>query len=330
MSSVFGNKIRVSIFGESHGTAIGMVLDGVPAGKPIDMEKLQAFLDRRAPGRNRFSTSRKEADRPEFLSGILKGVTTGSPISAIIRNTNTRSGDYSQMADIPRPGHADFTARQKYGGHEDVRGGGHFSGRLTACLCIAGGICLQLLADQGVHVSAKIIEIGGNAEDPFAEIDKAKAEKDSVGGIIRCIAEGVPAGIGSPMFDGVENRIAQCVFGIPAVKGIEFGSGFAGSRMRGSQNNDPFAFVDGEIRTLSNHHGGALGGITSGMPIVFQVAVKPTPSIGREQQSISYSQKENVTMRVEGRHDPCIVPRAVPCVEAACAIALYDMILGIQ
>lgn len=326
MSSIFGNTIRVSIFGESHGPAIGVSIDGVPAGEAIDMEVLQAFLDRRAPGRDRYSTPRKESDQPEFLSGVLNGRTTGSPIAAIIRNRNTRSGDYSQMQDVPRPGHADYTARIRYGGYEDVRGGGHFSGRLTAPLCIAGGIFLQILHRQGIHIQAEILEIGGNREDPYGEIDRARAEEDSVGGIIQCTAEGVPAGIGAPMFDGVENRISQCVFGIPAVKGIEFGSGFAGSRMRGSENNDPYGFVDGESKALSNHHGGALGGITSGMPIVFRVAVKPTPSIGKEQQSIRYSQKENVKMRVKGRHDPCIVPRALPCVEAACAIALYDMI----
>ena len=326
MSSIFGNNIKVSVFGESHGPAIGVTIDGIPAGKTIDMDKLMSFLARRAPGNSKYSTRRKEPDRPEFLSGIRDGVTEGSPITAIIRNLDSHSGDYSGINDIPRPGHADFTAHVKHHGYEDYRGGGHSSGRLTAPLCIAGGICRQLLEEQGIQIKGSIDEIHGNSEDPLGEIDRVLGENDSVGGIVKCIATGVPAGIGDPIFDGAENRIAACVFGIPAVKGIEFGNGFGAARLKGSENKDSFQYEDGEIRTATNNHGGILGGITSGMPLEFRVAFKPTPSIGIVQDSVSLSKEENVKLTIRGRHDPCIVPRAVPCVEAACAIALYDMI----
>ena len=328
MASEFGKNIRVSIFGESHGAAIGVSIDGMPAGVSVDMERLQHFLDRRAPGRSRFTTARREEDRPEFLCGIRGGVTCGTPITAIIRNRDTRSRDYSQMENIPRPGHADYAARMRYGGNEDCRGGGHFSGRLTAPLCVAGGIFLQALEAEGITVRARILEIGGNTEDPRGEIEKAMAEKDSVGGIIECVVNGMPPGIGDPIYDGLENRISLAVFGIPAVKGIEFGSGFEAARLRGSENNDAFYFDGRTVKTRTNNHGGILGGISSGMPIVFRVAVKPTPSIGKEQDSIRYDTGENVKMTVQGRHDPCIVPRAVPCVEAAAAMAIYDLMAG--
>ena len=328
MASEFGKNIRVSIFGESHGAAIGVSIDGMPAGVSVDMERLQHFLDRRAPGRSRFTTARREEDRPEFLCGIRGGVTCGTPITAIIRNRDTRSGDYSQMENIPRPGHADYAARMRYGGNEDCRGGGHFSGRLTAPLCVAGGIFLQALEAEGITVRARILEIGGNTKDPRGEIEKAMAEKDSVGGIIECVVNGMPPGIGDPIYDGLENRISLAVFGIPAVKGIEFGRGFEAARLRGSENNDAFYFDGGTVKTRTNNHGGILGGISSGMPIVFRVAVKPTPSIGKEQDSIRYDTGENVKMTVQGRHDPCIVPRAVPCVEAAAAMAIYDLMAG--
>lgn len=328
MASEFGKNIRVSIFGESHGAAIGVSIDGMPAGVSVDMERLQHFLDRRAPGRSRFTTARREEDRPEFLCGIRGGVTCGTPITAIIRNRDTRSRDYSQMENIPRPGHADYAARMRYGGNEDCRGGGHFSGRLTAPLCVAGGIFLQALEAEGITVRARILEIGGNTEDPRGEIEKAMAEKDSVGGIIECVVNGMPPGIGDPIYDGLENRISLAVFGIPAVKGIEFGRGFEAARLRGSENNDAFYFDGGTIKTRTNNHGGILGGISSGMPIVFRVAIKPTPSIGKEQDSIRYDTGENVKMTVQGRHDPCIVPRAVPCVEAAAAMAIYDLMAG--
>lgn len=325
MSSTYGNKIKISIFGQSHSEAIGVTIDGLPAGISIDMEELQRFMNRRAPGQSKYTTPRKEADRPEFLSGLVGNMTCGAPLSAIIRNTNTRSGDYDNIRDIPRPGHADFTAHLKYGGYEDVSGGGHFSGRLTAPLCIAGGIIKQILAADGIAVEASIAEIGGNAEAPFAAVEEARVCGDSVGGIISCKITGLPPGIGDPMFDGLENRIAQAVFGIPAVKGIEFGRGFEAARLRGSENNDEFYYDGNQVKTRTNNHGGILGGISSGMPVTFRVAVKPTPSISIEQHSISYSKGEDAVLAVKGRHDPCIVPRAVPCVEAAAAIAVYDL-----
>ena len=328
MSSTYGNHVKISIFGQSHSEAIGVVIDGQPAGHAIDMEKLQGFLNRRAPGQSKYTTSRKEADEPEFLSGLVGNVTCGAPLCAIIRNTNTRSGDYDNIRDIPRPGHADFVAHVKYAGYEDVSGGGHFSGRLTAPLCIAGGIILQLLEKEGIEIESSIKEIGGNAEDPFQAIEAARAEGDSVGGIISCRITGLPAGIGGPMFDGVENKVAQAVFSIPAVKGIEFGRGFDAARIRGSENNDEYYFDGDTVKTRTNNHGGILGGITSGMPVDFQVAIKPTPSISIEQNSISYSKGEDAKLAVRGRHDPCIVPRAIPCVEAAAAIAIYDLIRG--
>ena len=357
MSSTFDSNLRISIFGQSHSGGIGCVIDGLPAGERIDMDRLSAFLSRRAPGKNAWSTPRKEADLPEILSGLVDGTTCGSPLSAIIRNTNTRSQDYAQLRDIPRPGHADYTAHIRYGGHQDVAGGGHFSGRLTAPLCIAGGICKQILEKRGIFIGAHILRIQDETDAPFqavnltkeallapggkefpvnddasasnmrSAIQAAREAGDSLGGVIECAAIGVPAGIGDPMFDGMENRIARIVFAIPAVKGVEFGAGFEVARMTGSKNNDPY-FMDGEtVRTRTNNAGGILGGITSGMPIIFRAAVKPTPSIALQQDSISLSRRENAILAVRGRHDPCIVPRAVPVMEAAMAIAILDALL---
>lgn len=350
MSSSFGENIRVSIFGQSHSDAIGVTVDGLPAGEKIDLAQLQRFLDRRAPGRNDYSTARREADVPEILCGLKDGLTCGAPLTAIIRNGDVRSLDYEALRTTPRPGHADFTAQVKYGGAQDAAGGGHFSGRLTAPLCIAGGICLQLLAREGITVISRIASIAGVAdegeltgstaekdfpvvsdvrgEEMRAAIEAARTEGDSVGGVIECAVLGVPAGLGDPMFDGMENRIATIVFGIPAVKGIEFGAGFAAAAMRGSENNDAFALQDGRVVTKTNHCGGILGGISTGMPISFRAAVKPTPSIAREQESVDLDMMQIVKLRVGGRHDPCIVPRAVPCVEAAAAIAVYDALLS--
>lgn len=325
MSSTYGNNVKISIFGQSHSEAIGVTIDGLPAGFPIDMGKLQVFMNRRAPGQSKYTTPRKEADMPAFLSGLVGNVTCGAPLTAVIKNTNTRSADYDNIRDIPRPGHADFTAHVKYGGFEDVSGGGHFSGRLTAPLCIAGGIIKQLLESRGIEITTSIREIGGNVEDPFSAIEEASRLGDSVGGIIECTVSGLPAGIGEPMFEGLENKIAQAVFAVPAVKGIEFGRGFEAARLCGSENNDEFYFDGDEVKTRTNNHGGILGGISSGMPVVFRAAIKPTPSISIEQNSISYSKKENAVLSVKGRHDPCIVPRAVPCIEAAAAIAIYDL-----
>jgi len=330
MSSTYGNNIKLSIFGQSHGKAIGMTLDGIPAGLPVDMQALQSFLNRRAPGHQEYATARKEADQPEFLSGILDGFTCGAPIAAVIYNQNTRSGDYSNLKDCPRPGHADYAAQMKYKGYQDVAGGGHFSGRLTAPLCIAGGIVLQILAQKGVSVQARAERIGGETdpERQCAAILAAKAAGDSVGGVIAAEVRGLPVGVGDPMFGGLENRIAQVVFGIPAVKGIEFGDGFAASEQKGSENNDPYRMVDGKVKPVTNHAGGILGGLSTGEPITFRVAIKPTSSIAIEQDSVNLQTGENARLRVHGRHDPCIVPRAVPCVEAAAALAVYDAYLA--
>lgn len=355
MSSIYYGQLTVSLFGQSHAPGIGVTVDGLPAGEAIDLEELQAFLNRRAPGRGPWATTRKEEDRPEILSGLAGGYTCGAPLAALIRNTNTRSGDYDNLRDIPRPGHADYTAQVKYGGFQDVAGGGHFSGRLTAPLCIAGGICKQILARKGIYVGAHIAAVGGIPDqgydpvnldretllapggrdfpvlDPDAgarmqgAIAQAKEDLDSLGGLVECAVIGLPAGLGDPMLDGMENRIARLAFAIPAVKGVAFGAGFAVADRRGSQNNDPFYFDEaGQVRTRTNHAGGILGGITNGMPLVFQAAVKPTPSIGQPQESVSLSRGENTTLVIHGRHDPCIVPRAVPCLEAAAAIAVYD------
>jgi len=353
MSSTYGEKLKLSIFGQSHGPAIGMTLDGIPAGLPVNFEVLNAFMARRAPGQGGFATPRKEADQPEFLSGLVDGFTCGAPLSAIIRNTNTRSGDYSNLKDCPRPGHADYPAQIKYRGFQDVAGGGHFSGRLTAPLCIAGGLCKQWLSNIGIEIGAHIRSISGVADTSFdwvspdisavqlgfpvlnpeagnamlAKIEKAKADGDSVGGTIECAITGLPAGLGEPMFGGMESKLAQILYGVPAVKGLTFGSGFSGSNLRGSQNNDPYTVIGNRIQTLSNNAGGILGGITTGMPLIFEVAVKPTPSISRPQRSVSLEQMAEQELSVQGRHDPCIVPRAVPVIEAAAAIAIFDICL---
>ena len=354
MSSTYGEHLKLSIFGQSHGPAIGMTLDGIPAGLPVDTEKLQVFLNRRAPGHSDLATPRREEDRPEFLGGLLDGYTCGAPIAAVIYNKNTRSGDYANLKDSPRPGHADYTAQIKHGGFQDTAGGGHFSGRLTAPLCIAGGLCKQWLEEMGIRIAAQISMIGTVDDDPLdmvsPQIDRldpefpvlnpktasqmqdliryAKEKGDSVGGVITCAITGLPAGLGEPMFGGVESRIAQIVYGIPAVKEVSFGDGGYCSVLYGSQINDAFTIENGIIRTVTNHCGGILGGITNGMPVIFSAAFKPTPSISRPQQSVSLSAEEITTLEIKGRHDPCIVPRAVPVVEAAAAIAIYDLILG--
>ena len=348
MSSSFsGRRLHLSVFGQSHSEAIGMTLEGLPAGIPVDTEELQRFLARRAPGQNDWSTPRREADCPEFLCGLKDGFTCGTPITAILRNNNTKSRDYDQFKTLPRPGHADYTAEIKYHGYQDYAGGGHFSGRLTAPLCIAGGILLQELKRHGITIDARIISVGnvrdntpftsGVAGKPFPVSDdeageamrrviaEAKADGDSVGGIVECIIRNLPAGLGEPMFDGLENQISRIVFAVPAVKGIEFGSGFSAAAMRGSENNDAFCAEDAQIRTVTNHAGGILGGISNGMPVVFRAAFKPTPSISKPQQSVNLQTLQEQTLCITGRHDPCIVPRAVPVMEAAAAIAVYDL-----
>lgn len=355
MASIFGKRIQVSVWGQSHSPAIGVTVDGLPAGETVDTEELQAFLNRRAPGQADYATPRKEEDRPEFVSGLVDHVTCGAPLTAVIRNTNTKPQHYGNLRDVPRPGHGDYAIGQKFHGFQDVSGGGHTSGRLTAPICIAGGICMQILARRGIEVRAHIASLGGvtdtvpdycsrkplpklsagefpvispeAGEAMHAAILKAKGRADSVGGVIECLVTGVPAGLGAPMFDGVENRLAAALFGIPAVKGVEFGNGFAAAELLGSENNDPFTVENGQIRTTANRHGGILGGVTSGMPVVFRVAVKPTPSIGQPQQSVRLSTGVEEELVIHGRHDPCIVPRAVPVVEAVAAIVMLDFLM---
>ncbi|MBE6688621.1 MAG: chorismate synthase [Ruminococcaceae bacterium] len=353
--NTYGTKLKISIFGQSHSDAIGVSIDGLPAGFSIDTNALAAFTARRAPGQDKLSTTRKEADIPEIISGIADGKTCGAPLCAIIKNGDCRSRDYDKLKKVPRPGHADYAAYIKFGGCNDIRGGGQFSGRLTAPLCIAGGIALQILDSMGIKIAAHIYEIAGIKDTPFDPVNvcgndfsrigsfpvlngdagekmaqavlEAKKDGDSVGGIIECAVIGLEAGYGSPMFEGVENVISQAVFAIPAVKGIEFGAGFEVARMRGSQNNDSFITDGVTVHTKTNNSGGILGGITTGMPIIFRAAFKPTPSIALQQKSVNMEELNNCNLIVEGRHDPCVVPRAVVAVEAATAVAVLDMIL---
>jgi len=349
MKSSFGKHCRVTVFGGSHEDKIGVVLEGFPQGFEPDLAELQRFMDRRAPGNSPFATSRKEPDAVE--------VESENPWTLIIRNTNVRSDDYAQLKQVPRPGHADYTASVKYGDGLEMSGGGPFSGRMTAPLCIAGGLSMQVLARHGIRIGAHISSIGDANDTYFDPADiperllqalsasdfpvispmageemkrlilDAKIQGDSVGGIVEACAIGVPAGLGGAMFDGVESVLSPILFGIPGVKGVEFGTGFAAATLRGSENNDPFIVRDNRIQTVTNHHGGVLGGITSGMPLVLRTAFKPTPSIAMAQQSVNLLTLEPETLKVAGRHDPCIVLRAVPVVEAAIAIGLLDLLL---
>lgn len=357
MASSFGEKLRVSIYGESHGNGIGALVEGFPSGETIDFDRLMRFMERRQGGRNALSTSRKEPDIPQFISGVFEEKTTGFPVCIQIANTNTRSGDYNNIALKPRPSHADFSAYMKWHGHADMRGGGHFSGRLTAPVCAAGGIAIQILERHNIFVGAHLSSIGTVTDDPFPmmpdralfdtiaakdfpvisdaqgekmqlEILAAREAQDSVGGTIECVITGLPAGLGDPMFDGIENRLARVLFGIPAVKGVEFGDGFALSEMRGSQANDPFANDDGNIVTKTNRNGGILGGISTGMPVRFRVGIKPTPSISLPQETVSLPDGGETTIEIKGRHDPCIAQRAVPVIEAAAALVALDILLS--
>lgn len=356
MASQFGDRIKVQIFGQSHSKALGVVIDGIPAGKKLDLVRIQQFLDRRAGGKNAYSTKRKEADTPDILSGLIDGVTCGAPLCAVFANANMRPKDYSGTEALLRPSHADFTAWEKYKGFQDKSGGGQFSGRLTLPLCFAGAVCMQLLEQEGISVFSHILAIGDVKDKPFDAVnvkpffyekdefpvcDKEIGEKmisymeavaeegDSVGGIVECAVTGIPVGLGEPIYDNVESVLSHVLFGIPAVKGVEFGMGFEGVLKKGSQMNDSF-YVDaasGKIATKTNHSGGIQGGITNGMPIVFRVALKPTPSIYKEQNTVDYKKMEDGVLQIEGRHDPCIVPRALPCVEAAAAVCMYDLLL---
>ena len=355
--SSFGRKIKVSVFGGSHEPFIGVTIEGLPKGQKIDMDRLQNFLARRAPGSGPFSTSRRESDVAIVRSGLHGGVTFGPPVTVVIENTDINNADYSEFYNKPRPSHADYTARLKYGDSINMSGGGPFSGRMTAPLCIAGAIALQFLENYGVTIGAHILSVGNIKDeyfnpvqvseklllslekDPFPVISEdaglamqeaifsAREAGDSLGGVVECYAGGVPAGIGGPMYDGVESCLSQIFFGIPAVKGVEFGAGFGSSLLKGSENNDAFYFDgNGEVRTKTNNHGGILGGITSGMPVIARVAFKPTPSIATPQSTVNLETKENELLVINGRHDPCVVPRAVPAVEAAMAVGLLDLI----
>ena len=348
--NTWGHNLRLSIFGESHGRSIGITVDGLPPGEEIDTEQIRRDMLRRAPGRDALSTARAEKDEVEIISGIYNGRTTGFPVCGIISNGDARSGDYGTAL---RPGHADWTALIKYGGHADMRGGGHFSGRLTAPLVFVGSMARQTLARRGVFVGGRITQIGGIADtsepqsreewqrlpefpvlDEFAAeqmkaaILAAKEEGDSVGGVVEAAAFGLPGGLGEPFFGGVESVVASLLFSVPAVKGVEFGAGFGLAAMRGSRANDSIFTENGRISARTNHSGGILGGITTGMPLIARAAFKPTPSIAKPQQTVDAASMENTELCVKGRHDPCIVPRAVPVVEAAVALGILDMLLG--
>lgn len=358
MSGVWGNNIKVSIFGESHGNAIGINIDGLPSGFEIDMDKILLEMERRAPGKNQLSTARKEADLPEILSGFFEGKTTGTPLCAIIRNSDTRSKDYAKTKDFMRPGHADFTGYERYSGFNDYRGGGHFSGRITAPLVFAGAICKQILEEKGIFIGAHISSIKDIEDENFNStniskedllelrnkelplintsleekmkhtIMQAKYDGDSVGGTIECAVVGIKPGVGNPFFDSVESTLAHLMFSVPAVKGIEFGKGFDMTKLFGSEANDEYYYDGDLVKTKTNNNGGILGGISNGMPIVFKVAIKPTASILKEQNTIDIKNKKDVKFRIEGRHDPCIVQRAVPVIEAVTAIGILDLIGG--
>lgn len=354
MSSSYGQALKLSIFGQSHGEAIGVTLDGFPAGMDIDMAALEAEMARRAPGQSRLTTPRKESDAPEFLSGVLHGHTTGQPICILIRNAGQHSRDYGDGVDLVRPGHADYTGHVRYFGQEDWRGGGSFSGRLTAPLVAAGALCAQWLEQQGIRIAAHIQQLADVRDASFLQADctadyahlrqmhlpvltagladkmeaavlAAHAEGDSVGGVIECMATGLPAGLGAPFFDSVESSLSHLLFSVPGVKGVEFGTGFGFASMRGSQANDAFRMADGRVTTVTNHSGGINGGITNAMPVIFRCAIRPTPSIAVVQQTVSLKSGEDATLTIHGRHDPCILPRAVPVIEAVTAIALLDL-----
>lgn len=357
MSGMHGERIKVSIFGESHGAAIGIVIDGLPPGMTINLDAISSEQKRRAPGQNLLSTPRKEKDEFIIQSGFFEGKTTGTPLCALIPNSDTRSGDYSLLKDVMRPGHADYSGRIKYHGFNDYRGGGHFSGRLTAPLVFVGALSKQILELQGVKVGAHIADLHGVKDLPFNPLGEsdalldslllktmpviddeqgkkmqelileAREQADSVGGSIECIVQGLPAGIGSPFFDSVESRLAHAIFSVPAVKGLEFGAGFALTGMLGSEANDQFYLEESTVRTKTNNNGGILGGITSGMPLLFKVGIKPTPSIGKQQMTVNLAKQENTMLQITGRHDPCIVQRAVPVIEGVAAWIVLDMLL---
>jgi chorismate synthase len=360
MSGTWGKNIKLSIFGESHGSAIGITIDGLEPGLEIDIEAVKKEMDRRAPGRSPLATARKESDTFEILSGYFNDRTTGTPLCAIIRNADQHSKDYGDLKKLMRPGHADYTGNVRYKGFNDYRGGGHFSGRITAPLVFAGAIAKQILANKGIIIGSHIKSIERIQDASFEEIDlnedlirklsyesfpvinkssgdnmqelilKVKKDLDSVGGIVETVILNLPSGIGSPFFDSVESHLSSIIFSIPATKGIEFGKGFDISALKGSEANDEFYIENDIIKTKTNNNGGILGGITSGMPLVFRTAIKPTASISREQHTVDIEAHKNVTLSIKGRHDPCIVPRAIPVIEAVSAIAILDLMLDIR
>lgn len=353
MSSFFGQHLHLSLFGQSHGEAIGVTIDGFPAGMTLDMPFILGEMARRAPGQNAMTTARREADQPEILSGVLNGRTTGQPITCVIRNTNTRSADYGDGVDLVRPGHADYTGHIRYFGFEDWRGGGHFSGRLTAPIVFAGALCRQWLRNQGIDIVSHVQQLAhihdeslldtpvpdgetlrsmtlpvlrqGLEKEMEAEILRAKADGDSVGGVIECMVTGLPVGLGAPFFDSVESVLSHLLFSVPAVKGVSFGEGFGFASLRGSQANDAWRMQEGQVVTETNHCGGILGGITDGMPVVFRCCIRATPSIAQVQDTVSLKTGENAELAVRGRHDPCIIPRAVPVIEAMAAIGMMEL-----
>lgn len=357
MSSVICDNIKVSVFGESHGEAIGCVIDGLPAGVKLDMDKIYLDMSRRAPGKDKYATPRLEKDIPHILSGVLNGITTGAPLAMVIQNTNTKSGDYANLMTVPRPSHSDYPAYVKYNGFNDVRGGGHFSGRLTAPIVFAGAVAKQILEQKGVKIGAHIRQIGSVFDDKFDyndvdetlldeltkksfsvingdsepkmrdEIERFRMSQDSVGGVIECAAIGLPIGVGGNMFDTVESKLASILFGVPAVKGVEFGLGFGFADKNASSVNDGYEIKDGKVALLSNNNGGVLGGMTTSAPIIVSAVIKPTPSISQEQRSVNLQTMTNETLVIKGRHDPCIVPRAVPVIEAAVALGLLDLMI---
>lgn len=358
MSGIWGNNLKVSIFGESHGNAIGINIDGLPSGIELDLDNIDKEMKRRAPGKNSISTSRNESDIPEILSGYFNGRTTGTPLCAIIRNSDTRSKDYGELKNLMRPGHADFTGNVRYSGFNDYRGGGHFSGRITAPLVFCGAICKQILLQKGIEIGAHIKKIK-NIEDmsfdyvniskqqlsnlqtlelPLLDLSKEEAMKntiidaknqgDSVGGIIECAVVGINVGLGNPFFDSVESTLSHLLFSVPAVKGVEFGLGFELADMYGSQSNDEMYYEGNQVKSKTNNNGGIIGGITTGMPIIFKVAIKPTPSISRQQNTVNIKDKKDDILYIKGRHDPCIVQRAIPVIEAVTAIGIFDLMKG--
>lgn len=356
MGSAFGNKVKISIYGESHGEAIGCVIDGLPHGLKIDFNKIKVQMRRRAPGNDKTATPRKEKDEPIILSGVFDGYTTGAPLAMMIKNENTKSSDYSNLKKVLRPSHSDYPAYIKYDGFNDVRGGGHFSGRLTAPIVFAGAIARQILEEKGIFIGAHIKRIGSICDTPFnfnsipvdllnklstsnfsviddkveeimrAEVEKYRLAQNSVGGEIECAVVGMPVGVGSNIFDTVESKISSAMFAIPAVKGVAFGLGFDFAKENGMYANDCYQVKDGKVSLTSNNNGGVLGGMTTGAPVVFSVAVKPTASVSQPQKSVNIESMENEILEIHGRHDPCIVPRAVSVVESATALAILDLL----